>query len=116
MQDHLLRCNPVFKIEVFSFTFPLILLLKSRIPAEPIKAASGLIQDDQYKLYKAGLYSDTPVLVGYNSDEGATFPGARTPEACAEGLEALDAYFEWRRTAVADADAGGALPGSAHEK
>jgi para-nitrobenzyl esterase len=28
---------------------------------------------DQYKLYKAGRYNDTPVLIGTNSDEGALF-------------------------------------------
>ena len=40
-----------------------------------------VIPDDQYKLYAAGKYNDTPVLVGYNSDEGATFPGASSPDA-----------------------------------
>jgi para-nitrobenzyl esterase len=28
---------------------------------------------DQYKLYQAGRYNDTPVLIGTNSDEGALF-------------------------------------------
>ena len=32
-----------------------------------------MIPDDQYKLYAAGKYNDTPILVGYNSDEGASF-------------------------------------------
>jgi len=45
-----------------------------------------VIPDDQYKLYQAGKYNDTPILVGYNSDEGATFPGARTPEAHIESV------------------------------
>ena len=40
-----------------------------------------VIPDDQYKLYEAGKYNDTPVLAGYNSDEGASFPGAPTLEA-----------------------------------
>ena len=39
-----------------------------------------VIPDDQYKLYSAGKYNDTPVLVGYNSDEGASFSPPRTPE------------------------------------
>ena len=39
-----------------------------------------VIPDDQYRLYKAGKYNDTPILVGYNSDEGASFPGAATAE------------------------------------
>jgi hypothetical protein len=29
-----------------------------------------IVPDDQYKLYQAGRYNDTPTLVGYNSDEG----------------------------------------------
>ena len=40
-----------------------------------------IIPDDQYKLYEAGKYNDTPILVGYNSDEGASFPAAPTPDA-----------------------------------
>ncbi len=40
-----------------------------------------VIPDDQYRLYEAGKYNDTPVLVGYNSDEGASFPVEPTSEA-----------------------------------
>lgn len=40
-----------------------------------------VIPDDQYRLYEAGKYNDTPVLVGYNSDEGASFPAEPTSEA-----------------------------------
>jgi len=29
--------------------------------------------DDQYKLYEAGRFNDTPILVGYNSDEVQAF-------------------------------------------
>jgi para-nitrobenzyl esterase len=32
-----------------------------------------VILGDQYKLYEAGHYNDTPVLIGSNSDEGALF-------------------------------------------
>lgn len=39
-----------------------------------------VIPDDQYKLYEAGNYSDVPVLIGYNSDEGLSFPAGRTPQ------------------------------------
>ena len=39
-----------------------------------------MIADDQYKLYEAGRFNDTPILVGYNSDEGASFSPPRTPE------------------------------------
>lgn len=39
-----------------------------------------VIPDDQHRLYEAGQFHDTPILVGYNSDEGLSFPGGRTPE------------------------------------
>jgi para-nitrobenzyl esterase len=38
------------------------------------------IPDDQYKLYEATRYNDTPILVGYNSDEGQSFSPPRTTE------------------------------------
>jgi len=39
-----------------------------------------VIPDDQYKLYEAGKFNDIPVLIGYNSDEGASFMPPRTPD------------------------------------
>jgi para-nitrobenzyl esterase len=60
-----------------------------KIDADKLPAVRGLawpiidgwvIPDDQYKLYEAGKFNDTPILVGYNSDEGATFMPGRTPE------------------------------------
>jgi para-nitrobenzyl esterase len=57
-----------------------------RVPAEELlKGASGqagvswpvldgwVIVDDQYKLYAAGKYHDTPILIGTNSNEGGLF-------------------------------------------
>jgi para-nitrobenzyl esterase len=38
-----------------------------------------LIPDDQYKLYEAGKYNDVAIMVGYNSDEGASFSPPKTP-------------------------------------
>ena len=60
-----------------------------KIPADKLPAIRGLawpiidgwvIPDDQYKLYEAGKFNDTPILVGYNSDEGASFSPPKTPE------------------------------------
>lgn len=61
------------------------------MPAEKIMAATRgvrgmawpivdgyVIPDDQYNLYSAGKFNDTPILVGYNSDEGASFSPPRT--------------------------------------
>lgn len=45
-----------------------------------------VIPDDQHKLYEAGRYNDTPILVGYNSDEGASFSPPKTPEDYIAGV------------------------------
>jgi para-nitrobenzyl esterase len=45
-----------------------------------------VIPDDQYRLYEARRFNDTPILVGYNSDEGASFSPARTPEEYVNGV------------------------------
>jgi len=61
-----------------------------RLPPDQLPAGWGsgaawpiidgwVIPDDQYKLYAAGLYNDTPILVGYNSDEGLSFSREKTP-------------------------------------
>lgn len=63
------------------------------LPAEQIQAAVGnfrrgfwptldghIIVGDQYELYEAGRFNDTPILIGTNSDEGAAFtPPKVTP-------------------------------------
>ena len=41
-----------------------------------------VIPDDQYRLYEAGKFNDVDILVGYNSDEGASFSfGGNSAEA-----------------------------------
>jgi len=52
-----------------------------------------VIPDDQYKLYAAGRYNDTPILVGYNSDEGASFSPPKTPEDYIAGVKARYGKF-----------------------
>jgi len=39
-----------------------------------------VIPDDQYKLYEAGKFNDTPILIGYNSDEGLSFTRTKDPK------------------------------------
>jgi len=64
------------------------------LPAERILAASQTVRrgfwptldgyvivGDQYELYKAGRFNDTPVLIGTNSDEGAAFTGPKITPA-----------------------------------
>lgn len=59
-----------------------------KLDADKLPAVRGLawpiidgwvIPDDQYKLYEAGKYNDVAILVGYNSDEGASFSPPKTP-------------------------------------
>jgi para-nitrobenzyl esterase len=46
-----------------------------------------VIPDDQYKLYEAGNFNDVPVLIGYNSDEGASFTFVRSTEEYISAVE-----------------------------
>ncbi|MCA1745413.1 MAG: carboxylesterase family protein, partial [Bacteroidales bacterium] len=46
-----------------------------------------VIPDDQFELYEAGNYNDVPVLIGYNSDEGLSFPFGRSPEEYIAGVK-----------------------------
>src|SRR5271165_3698335 len=52
-----------------------------------------VIPDDQYKLYEAKRYNDTPILVGYNSDEGASFSPPKTPEEYVAAVKARYGKF-----------------------
>jgi para-nitrobenzyl esterase len=62
-----------------------------KIPADKVPGGFGMpggwpiidgyvIPDDQHILYEAKKYNDVPILVGYNSDEGASFSPPKTPE------------------------------------
>ncbi len=44
-----------------------------------------VIPDDQVRLYEAGRFNDTPILVGYNSDEGAIYSPS-SPEHYVTGV------------------------------
>lgn len=52
-----------------------------------------VIPDDQHRLYEAGKYNDVPVLIGYNSDEGASFSREKTPEEYIAGVKARYGKF-----------------------
>jgi para-nitrobenzyl esterase len=69
-----------------------------KIPADKVPSGFGMaggwpivdgyvIPDDQYKLYEAGKYNDVSVLIGYNSDEGASFSPARVSEEYISGVK-----------------------------
>ena len=66
-----------------------------KVEADKLPALRGLawpiidgwvIPNDQHKLYEAGKYNETPILVGYNSDEGASFSPPKTPEDYIAGV------------------------------
>jgi len=67
-----------------------------KLPPEKILAATRgmawpntdgwVIPDDQYKLYDAKKFNDIPVLIGYNSDEGASFSHDSSPKAYIDGV------------------------------
>lgn len=64
------------------------------IEADKLPAGRGwpivdgwVIPDDQYKLYEAGKYNDIPVLIGYNSDEGASFTRTKDPKEFISSVE-----------------------------
>jgi para-nitrobenzyl esterase len=52
-----------------------------------------VIPDDQHRLYEAGKYNDVAVLIGYNSDEGASFSREKTPEEYMAGVKARYGKF-----------------------
>jgi para-nitrobenzyl esterase len=52
-----------------------------------------VVPDDQYKLYEAKKYNDVPVLIGYNSDEGASFSREKKPEEYINGVKARYGKF-----------------------
>ncbi|MEO5944493.1 MAG: carboxylesterase family protein [Ferruginibacter sp.] len=69
-----------------------------KIPADKVPSGFGkaggwpitdgyVIPDDQHKLYEAGKYNDVAILVGYNSDEGASFSPPKTPEDYINGTK-----------------------------
>ena len=45
-----------------------------------------VVPDDQYRLYESGRFNDTPILVGYNSDEGLSFTRVKTAAEYAAGV------------------------------
>lgn len=46
-----------------------------------------VIPDDQHTLYQKGQYNQTPILIGYNSDEGASFSPPKTPQEYHDGVK-----------------------------
>ena len=69
--------------------------LRKAPPEQLLAATHGLfwsiidgwvIPSDQYSIYENKQFNDTPILVGYNSDEGASFSRDRTPKDYIDGV------------------------------
>ncbi|MGO9588928.1 MAG: carboxylesterase/lipase family protein [Candidatus Acidiferrales bacterium] len=92
-----------------------------KLPAEVLLKAGGpglggtwpnfdgyVLPGDQYNLYKAGRYNDTPVLIGWNADEGALF--ARTATQSGYLASIHSGYGEYADKIISvypgDSDAG----------
>lgn len=65
-----------------------------------------VIPDDQYKLYEAKKYNDTPILVGYNSDEGQSFSPPRTTDDYVAAVKARYGPFADKLLAAYPAGSG----------
>lgn len=46
-----------------------------------------VIPTEQYPLYEQGKYNHTPILIGYNSDEGISFSPPKTPKDYTDGVQ-----------------------------
>ena len=77
---------------------------KQRGMAWPI-VDGWVIPDDQHKLYEAGRFNDTAILVGYNSDEGLSFSRDRTADAYTKSATAR--YGPWADKLIAAYPASG---------
>jgi len=76
--------------------------LRSLPPQKLVAATRGLawpiidgwvIPTDEYTLYQQKRYNDVPVLIGYNSDEGASFSRDRTAKEYVDGVRRRYAGF-----------------------
>jgi para-nitrobenzyl esterase len=59
-----------------------------------------VIPDDQFRLYEAGRYNDVPALVGYNSDEGASFGAPASQSAYVDSVRQRYGQFADRLLAA----------------
>ena len=74
-----------------------------------------VIPGDQYKLYEEGKFNDTPILVGYNSDEGASFNPPKTNEQYIANTEKRYGPFAKRLLKVYPPGTGKTVPKTARD-
>ncbi|HEV7693889.1 MAG TPA: carboxylesterase family protein [Hyphomonadaceae bacterium] len=97
--------------------------MRAASAADVLAAARGLdvgwpvldghvIPDDQHLLYEAGRFNDTPVLIGFNSDEGALFGGPVTKAAHEDAVKARYGKFADEILASFPASGGDGTQGS----
>ncbi len=66
-----------------------------------------VIPGDQYRLYESGRFNDTPILVGYNSDEGLSFTRVETADEYVASVRGRYGPFAGRLLAAYPTTAGG---------
>ncbi|MFP5206202.1 MAG: carboxylesterase family protein [Acidobacteriota bacterium] len=96
-----------------------------KVPAEKLIAATrglawpivdgAVIPADQYTLYDRKNFNDVPVLIGYNSDEGATFSHFRTPREYIESTRQRYGPFAERLLQAYPAGDGNQVPKTARD-
>lgn len=52
-----------------------------------------VIPDDQYKMYERGDFNDVDILVGYNSDEGASFTWSKDAASFIDGVRRRFGFY-----------------------
>ena len=96
-----------------------------KVPAEKVLGATrGLawpiidgwvIPTDQYTLYDSKRFNDVPVLIGYNSDEGASFSRDHTPKEYIDGVLRRYGPYADRLLKAYPAGEAGSVPKTARD-
>jgi para-nitrobenzyl esterase len=74
-----------------------------------------VMPDDQYRMYENGDFNDVNVLIGYNSDEGASFGSGNDPAVHVAGVEERYGPYAERLLSVYPLGEGPGVPKSARD-
>ena len=74
-----------------------------------------VIPDDQYRMYENGNFNDVNVLIGYNSDEGASFGSSNVPEEHVAAVEERYGPYAEKLLAAYPLDGSSVVPKSARD-
>lgn len=74
-----------------------------------------VIPDDQYRMYESGHFNDVDILVGYNSDEGASFGSSNVPAEHIAAVEERYGPYAQRLLEAYPLDGSNVVPKSARD-